>query len=246
VLVPGPHLINGLLDLIDNYLPMALARLGLAAGILLASALGIVVGIELTLPELASAEQGSNPDRLNLASDMLLAALVTFGFAVFYNTPRHLIWMAAVGGMTGHGLRFLALEAGARLEGATFVGGLAVGMVSAWLARGSRAPVAVIAFAGAVTMIPGLHLYRALSGARQLARLGELMEPAAVAGTLGNALQGSIVVGGLALGLILGTRAVQVLWDRRVLQTLQKDREVRPAQTTEPSEPSETTTGADE
>ena len=37
MVVPGPHLINGLLDLIDNHVPMALARFGLAAGVLLAS-----------------------------------------------------------------------------------------------------------------------------------------------------------------------------------------------------------------
>jgi uncharacterized membrane protein YjjP (DUF1212 family) len=44
MLVPGPHLINGVLDLIDDFLPMSLARLGLAAGVLLASALGIALG----------------------------------------------------------------------------------------------------------------------------------------------------------------------------------------------------------
>src|SRR4029077_10188779 len=49
MLVPGPHLINGLLDLIDNYVPMSIARLGLATAILLACAVGIVLGIELTL-----------------------------------------------------------------------------------------------------------------------------------------------------------------------------------------------------
>ena len=32
--------------------------------------------------------------------------------------------------MAGHGLRFLALEAGCSLEAATFLGGLAVGVVS--------------------------------------------------------------------------------------------------------------------
>ena len=32
MVVPGPHLINGLLDLIDNHLPMSLARLGLGRG----------------------------------------------------------------------------------------------------------------------------------------------------------------------------------------------------------------------
>jgi uncharacterized membrane protein YjjP (DUF1212 family) len=50
MLVPGPHLINGLFDLIDNYLPMSLFRLWLATGILSASALGIVLGVELTVP----------------------------------------------------------------------------------------------------------------------------------------------------------------------------------------------------
>jgi uncharacterized membrane protein YjjP (DUF1212 family) len=50
MLVPGPHLINGVLDLIDNHLPMSMARPGLAAGILFASVLGIVLGVKLTLP----------------------------------------------------------------------------------------------------------------------------------------------------------------------------------------------------
>ena len=50
MLIPGPHFINGLLDLVDNFVPMGLARLGLAASIVVASALGIIIGIELTLP----------------------------------------------------------------------------------------------------------------------------------------------------------------------------------------------------
>ena len=58
MLVPGPHLINGLLDLIDNHLPMSLARLGLATGILLASALGVVLGVELTLAAPVSRRAG--------------------------------------------------------------------------------------------------------------------------------------------------------------------------------------------
>jgi uncharacterized membrane protein YjjB (DUF3815 family) len=123
--------------------------------------------------------------------------------------------MAVLGGITGHGLRFVALGAGWRLEAATFLGGLTVGVISAWMARSRNLPVAVIAFAGAVTMIPGLNLYRALAGALQLARLGDAADAATVAGTLGNALQGSLVVLALALGLILGTRAVLALAGER-------------------------------
>jgi uncharacterized membrane protein YjjP (DUF1212 family) len=215
MLVPGPHLINGLLDLIDNHVPMSLARLWLATGILLASALGVVLGVELTVPAPLFPEQGARVDRLNLVSDMALAGIVTCGFAVFYNTPWRHLWMAAAGGMAGHGLRFLALEAGCWLEAATFLGGLAVGSVSAWMARSSRAPVAVIAFAGAVTMIPGMSLYRALGGTLQLARQGDWADPGTVAATLGHAFQGCLVVSALVLGLILGARAVLALAGER-------------------------------
>jgi uncharacterized membrane protein YjjP (DUF1212 family) len=215
MLVPGPHLINGMLDLIDNYLPMSMARLGLAGGILLASALGIVLGVELTLPDSLPPDQGANVGHLNLASDVVLAGIVTCGFAVFYNTAWQHVVMAAVGGMAGHGLRFLALEAGCRLEAATFLGGLAVGVVSGWMARSGKTPVAVIAFAGAVTMMPGLQIYRALGGAVQLARLTNETAPAAMAGTLGNASQACLVVSGLALGLIVGARVVLALGGER-------------------------------
>ena len=57
MLIPGPHLINGILDLVDNYVPMSVARLALATGIIVASALGIVLGIELTLPGPPVADQ---------------------------------------------------------------------------------------------------------------------------------------------------------------------------------------------
>ena len=42
ILVPGPHFINGLLDLFDNYLPMSISRLTLAISIVMAAALGII------------------------------------------------------------------------------------------------------------------------------------------------------------------------------------------------------------
>jgi uncharacterized membrane protein YjjP (DUF1212 family) len=214
MLVPGPHIINGLLDLIDNYVPMALARLGLATGILLASALGIVVGVELIDLGPVLPERVGTADHLSLVSDMVLAGIATCGFAVFYNTAWRHLWMATAGGMAAHGLRFLALEAGCTLEAATFLGGLTVGVISAWMARFSNTPVAVIAFAGAVTMIPGLSLYRALAGALQLARAPDTADSGVVVATLGNALHGCLVVSALALGLIVGARALPALTGR--------------------------------
>jgi uncharacterized membrane protein YjjP (DUF1212 family) len=211
MLVPGPHLINGLLDLIDNHVPMSIARLGLALGILFASALGIALGVELTLQGSPLPDQSAQPERLNVVSDAALAGIVTCGFAVFYNTAWRHVGMAALGGMAGHGLRYLALESHANLETATFLGGLAVGIISGGMARSGKVPVAVVAFAGAVTMIPGLNLYRALAGARQLAHLSDTADASTLAATLGNAWQGGLVICGLTLGLIFGTRTVRAL-----------------------------------
>jgi uncharacterized membrane protein YjjP (DUF1212 family) len=211
MLVPGPHLINGLLDLVDNYVPMGVARLGLATSILVACAMSIVIGIKLTTPTLPLAEQGTNATDLNLFFDMFLAGVVTIGFAAFYNAAWTHIGLAAVGGMIGHGLRFLALAEGWRLDGATFLGGLAVGIVAAWIARSYKLPVAVISFAGAVTMMPGMQMYRALGGALRSARLQDAADGTVVIDSIGYAIQASLVVSALAIGLIISARVVPML-----------------------------------
>ena len=211
MLVPGAHFLNGLFDLVDNHVPMGMARLGLAGGILTAIALGVVVGVRVTLPEGLS-EGAPRTDHLNLIADMLLAGVATSGFAAFYNTPWRSLGLAIVGGMIGHGVRFLSLESGAHLEIATFFGSLTVGFIAARLSRSSRVPVAVVAFAGAVTMMPGLTMFRALGGVLQLAReRGPGANLETVAATLGSASQATLAVGALALGLILGARATRIL-----------------------------------
>ena len=95
---------------------------------------------------------------------------MTVGLAVLFNTAWPHVALSAIGGMAGHGLRFLSLQAGWGLVPATFVGVAAVGIVAAWIVRSYRNTLAVAAFAGAVTMMPGLQIYRDLSGSLRIAR----------------------------------------------------------------------------
>jgi uncharacterized membrane protein YjjB (DUF3815 family) len=135
---------------------------------------------------------------------------------MYYNASWSQIGLAMVGGAIGHSVRFLALGAGWRLEAASFAGGLAVGLISAWIARRTKCPVGTIAFAGAVTMMPGLQLYSALRGAVQLVRLQAEADLSTVAAALASTSQAAIVVGSLGLGLIVAIRTVQlVMGDRR-------------------------------
>lgn len=211
ILVPGPHFLNGLLDLFDNYVPMSIARLTLSTGIVTAAALGTIVGVEAILGEFPQAAINDGSERLTLLSDMVLAGVVAAGFAAAYNTVGAHLALASAGGMVGHGLRFLALNAGWTLGAATFAGGLGVGLVAMAIARFTRTPVAAIAYAGAVTMMPGVAIYRALGGVMQFARLQIADDSAAISGPLSYAAQAGVAVGALALGLVLGTRAVQLI-----------------------------------
>jgi uncharacterized membrane protein YjjP (DUF1212 family) len=213
ILVPGPHIINGILDLVDNYVPLGVARLALAASILASAALGITVGMELTLGEVPGAKNAAGP-ALGVLADMLLAGVVTCGFALAYNTEWSRVAMAMIGGMFGHGLRYVALQSGCTLGAATFVGGVTVGIVSAYIAKSTKSPFAVIAFAGAVTMMPGVQIYRALGGALKLARLNDAVDAPSLEDFVGNGLQACVVAGALALGLVVGLRVVALLTDR--------------------------------
>jgi uncharacterized membrane protein YjjB (DUF3815 family) len=208
VLVPGPHLINGLLDLVENYLPMSLARLGLATAILMSSAIGVIGGLELAFPSPPIAGTSADASHLNLLSDMLLAGVVTCGFAVYYNATWKQVGLAVVGGMGGHGLRYVALNVDFTPEAATFFGGAAVGLVSALIARSFKIPVAVIAFAGAVTMMPGVQMYRALGGCLKLAQHRGISNSSELAATLGDFMQASLIVAALSLGVIIAARSV--------------------------------------
>jgi uncharacterized membrane protein YjjB (DUF3815 family) len=187
---------------------MSLARIGLAFGLLTAAAAGVALGVELTLPDPVTLTPSTNAVQLNLASDAALAGIATCGFAVFYNTAWPQLGVAALPGMIGHGLRFLALRADWGIVAATFFGGLAVGYTSGLIARRNQVPVAVLAFAGAVTMIPGLSAYRALAGALRLARLTDRADASAAAEVLSHSVEACLAVGALTLGLIVGARAV--------------------------------------
>jgi uncharacterized membrane protein YjjB (DUF3815 family) len=210
VLVPGPHILNGLLDIIDNYVLAGIGRLTLAGGILVSTSVGLVVGVELILGQLPNDSAAANVS-LSLVSDMILAGVASCGFAITYNTPWPHVALAAAVGMVGHGVRFLALDSNWRLDAATFLGGYSVGFIAACLARFLRTPVAVIAFAGAVTMMPGMQLYRALGGALQLAEKDPSSNSQALAEIVGNGLQGSLVAGALAIGVVAGVRTVRLV-----------------------------------
>jgi uncharacterized membrane protein YjjB (DUF3815 family) len=205
MLVPGPHLINGVHDMVDNHMQAGLSRLGLASGILIAAALGVALGVGLTIGLSPLSTAPSEAMRLTLLLDMALAGVAACGFGAFYNAPWRVLWVSILCGMVGHGLRYLGLQSFG-VELSTLFACLAIGIIAGHAAERLRLPFSAVAFAGAVPMMPGVFIYQSIAGAMRLAAAGSTTDPALAATTLALSFKALFVVGAMALGLVIGAR----------------------------------------
>lgn len=99
-----------------------------------------------------------------ILQDMAFSFVVAVGFAVLFNTPRRVLYMAGVLGCLGHGIRFLLLHQGAGLISSTLAGAVFIGLAGIVCAHRVHVPPVVFTMPACITMIPGLYAYRAMLG----------------------------------------------------------------------------------
>jgi uncharacterized membrane protein YjjP (DUF1212 family) len=209
MLVPGPHLINGVHDMLENHMQTGLCRLGLAMGILIATALGVTLGGWLTVGTATLSTAPSDAMRLTLPLDMALAGLAACGFGAFYNAPWRVLWVSILCGVIGHGIRYLCLDY-AGVELATLYACFAIGLIANFAADRLQLPFSAVAFAGAVPMMPGVFIYQSLAGAMRLSASGAAADPALAAASLALSWKSVFVVGAIATGLLVGARVASL------------------------------------
>jgi uncharacterized membrane protein YjjP (DUF1212 family) len=206
MLVPGAHLLNSVNDMLDNHMPTGLGRLGLSAGILIAAGLGVLLGKWLILGMMPAAATPSATVPLTLLLDVALAGLAACGFGAAFNAPWRVLWISIVGGMVGHGLRFVCLGEGVGLGISTLLACLAIGLISGIAADRRGLPFGALAFASAVPMMPGAFIYEGLAGAVTMSAMGKAVDPAVAAATLALFVKAAFVIGAMAIGLLGGSR----------------------------------------
>ncbi len=171
VLVPGPALIGGAIDLAALRVSLGAARVGFGLLCIAVLSAGVLIG--------AAAAGGVAPDPqmpagvLPIWADMACAAAASAAYAVFFVMPARMMALPILMGALAHGLRWVALnEWGWSAAAAAGLGCLLVGVVVEPLARHWRLPFAAVGFASVVAQVPGALLFRMSSGLVELQHLG--------------------------------------------------------------------------
>jgi uncharacterized membrane protein YjjP (DUF1212 family) len=205
VLVPGPHVLNAALDLIEDRIHLGAARLIHAGLIIVAISTGLLLGLALLGVSLPVDPPGRP---VPLWQDVIAAGVAVASYSVFFSTPARMLLWPLVVGMAAHALRWGTLTiAGFGAAAGAFVACLLVGVVVAPLARQRHMPFAAIGFASVVSMIPGVFLFRMASGLLQLAS-GSQTTLDSMSATLADGVTAAAIILAMSFGLIAPKLAV--------------------------------------
>ncbi len=208
ILVPGPHVLNGALDLIRSRVHLGAARLIYAGLVVVAISTGLLLGLTLlgvSLPVDAPARS------IAVWFDALAAGFAVAAYGVFFSTPLQMLpWPVAVG-ILAHGLRWWTIVVlhSSAATGA-FVACLAVGMILTPVAHRHHMPFTAVGFAAVVSLIPGVFLFRMASGLVQLTN-GSHLSLEVLSATIADGTTAAGILLAMAFGLLISKLAIDRL-----------------------------------
>jgi uncharacterized membrane protein YjjP (DUF1212 family) len=209
VLVPGPHFLNGMIDLARARITLGAARIGYAVLITLMISAGLLLGLALggvSLP--AAGPSYSAP----FAYDVVAAGIAVAAYGTFFAMPWRMLPIPILIGMLAHASRWEAISVARASAGtAALVACLVVGVIITPIADRVRLPFAGLAFASVVSLVPGVFLFRMAGGMVDLVALGPKAPQELFAQVVGDGTTAILIILAMSFGLIFPKMCIQNL-----------------------------------
>ena len=199
VLMPGPHILSGMLDLTRGRIALGGARLAYAGLITLVLCIGLILGLAMggvSLPPSGPSES------VPLVYDVLAAGVTVAAYGTFFSMPWRMLPIPILVGMLAHGCRWGVLAMGASGEVGALVACLVVGIIISPVSDRLRLPFAGLAFACVVSLIPGVFLFRMAGGMVEVVTRGAQTPPELLAQTASDGATAFLIVLAMSFGLL--------------------------------------------
>ena len=207
ILVPGPHLLNGTIDLARARIALGASRIAYAGVIILMICTGLLMGLSfgsVSLPVSAP----SHP--VPLGYDVIAAGVAVAAYGTFFAMPWRMLPIPAAIGMLAHASRGAMISlAGASVQTGALVACLVVGIIIAPISDRLRLPFAAFAFVSVVSLIPGVYLFRMAGGFVDLVTLGDKAPVDVLLNTITDGTTAALIILAMALGLILPRMCIE-------------------------------------
>ena len=201
ILVPGPHLLNGALDLARARIPLGIARIVYATVVILTISTGLVLGLAFGG---AGLSPGGASAVVPLGYDVLAAGVAVAAYGTFFNMSWSRLPIPIAVGMLAHGCRWSAITfAGVNPAAGALIACLIVGIIMTPVADRLRLPFAGIAFASVVSLIPGSYLFRMAGGMASLLAAGAKATPELFFQVVADAIGAILIVVAMTFGLVV-------------------------------------------
>jgi uncharacterized membrane protein YjjP (DUF1212 family) len=206
VLVPGPHFLNGAIDLARARIALGASRIAYASLITLMICTGLLLGLSfggVTLP--VSGPSYPAP----LGYDVIAAGVAVAAYGTFFAMPWRMLPIPILIGMLAHGSRWAIISvAGASVETGALVACLVVGTIITPIADRLRLPFAGLAFASVVSLIPGVFLFRMAGGMVVLVTLGP-QAPQELVQVVADGTTAILIILAMTFGLIVPKMCIE-------------------------------------
>jgi uncharacterized membrane protein YjjB (DUF3815 family) len=201
VLVPGPHLLNGAIDLVRTRIALGIARLTYAGIIVLMICFGLLLGFTAGGAALPAAGPSAP---VPLLADVIAAGCAVASFGTFFSMPWRMLPFPIAVGMLGHAARWALISlAGANVAIGALVACILVSIIVTPVVDRLHLPFAALGFSAVVSMMPGFFLFQATSALVELVSIGSRAPVTLLTSIAANGATAFLIIRAMTFGLIL-------------------------------------------